>query len=131
MYKISTGNFQEEISTEGNFQEEFSTDFFWILFWNFLNFFKKFWVGNSTKTFRIQKILWRIDAARRELSIYGVFGKIWRILTRLMDENFYLQKLNEKGKNWRKMKENWRKKEGFEIFGNFQSKFFIISCIQS
>ena len=43
-----------------------------------------------------------MNAARRELSIYGVFGKIWKIWGGLMIENFWLQK-NEflgKSKRW-------------------------------
>ena len=33
-----------------------------------------------------------MNAARRELSIYGVFGKIWKIWGGLMIENFWVQK---------------------------------------
>ena len=33
-----------------------------------------------------------MNAARRELSIYGVFGKIWKKWGGLMIENFWLQK---------------------------------------
>ena len=62
----------------------------------FSEIFQKVLGRELNKIFQNQKILSRIDAARRELSIYGVLGKI---------DPTYERKNDEKGRKRKKKEE--------------------------